>query len=62
MSDAYIQIKIKKTLIDSFSLIADDIPNSILVIIGKGKLESELKQQIQSLDLDNRVFLLGIVP
>jgi len=52
----------EKTLIDSFSLISDDIPNSILVIIGKGKLESELKQQIQSLDLDNRVFLLGIVP
>jgi len=54
--------KDQKTLIDSFSLISDDIPNSILVIIGKGKLESELKQQIQSLDLDNRVFLLGIVP
>ncbi len=54
--------KDQKTLIDGFSLIARQIPDAILVIIGRGKLEDKLKQQITSLGLTERVFLLGVVP
>lgn len=54
--------KDQKTLIDGFASIADDMPNANLIILGKGRLESALKQQIKDLGLENRVFLLGVVP
>ena len=54
--------KDQKTLIDGFAAIVKDLPNANLIILGKGRLESALKEQIQALNLENRVFLLGVIP
>ncbi len=54
--------KDQKTLINAFSRISDQISNALLVIIGKGRLENELRQQIKKLKLEKRVLLLGVVP
>ena len=54
--------KDQKTLIKAFSRIADQIPDALLVIIGKGRLEKELQQQIKQLKLEKRVLLLGVIP
>ena len=54
--------KDQKTLINAFAEVALKLPDTILVIIGKGRLENELKQQVNNLKLDDRVFFLGVVP
>ncbi|MCK5664236.1 MAG: glycosyltransferase, partial [Thiotrichaceae bacterium] len=54
--------KDQKTLINAFARVASDLPDSILVIIGQGRLEKELKQQVKELNLSDRVFFLGVVP
>jgi len=49
-------------LIDSFSLIADDIPDIDLVLIGKGDSEDEesaIRKQTEKLNLGKRVHFLG---
>lgn len=50
------------SLIQAFSFIKRDMPNAKLIIMGKGKLELELKKQIQTLGLENDVSLIGFVP
>lgn len=47
-------------LIDSFSDIKDEFPDHILEIYGEGHLREMLQKQISDLDLNNRVFLMGI--
>jgi len=54
--------KDQKVLIDAFAKIANDLPDSLLVILGKGKLEQKLKQQASQLGLTKRVLFLGMVP
>ncbi len=54
--------KDQRTLINAFARVAQEISQAVLLIIGKGRLENELKQQIQELKLEQRVFLLGVVP
>ena len=54
--------KDQKTLINAFSQISDQIPEALLVIIGKGRLENELRQQIKQLKLEKRILLLGVIP
>lgn len=54
--------KDQKTLINAFANVADKLADTILVILGKGRLEKELKQQVEELKLDDRVFFLGLVP
>jgi len=46
-------------LIKAFSDISKKISNLDLVIIGKGPKEQELRSLIKSLDIENRVYLLG---
>ena len=53
--------KDQKTLINAFAKVAPQLPDSILVILGKGRLENELKQQVKHLKLEERVFFLGMV-
>ncbi len=45
-------------LIESFKLIADEFPDYNLVIYGDGLLKNELLNQINSLSLENRVFII----
>jgi glycosyltransferase involved in cell wall biosynthesis len=54
--------KDQKTLINAFANVADKLADAILVILGKGRLEKELKQQVQQLKLQDRVFFLGLIP
>jgi glycosyltransferase involved in cell wall biosynthesis len=46
-------------LIDAFSQISKECPDTMLVIVGPGRLKDSLAQQIQRLNLTNRAFLLG---
>ena len=54
--------KDQRTLINAFSRVATEIPDAVLIIIGKGRLEQELKQQVNELNLQKRVLFLGVVP
>lgn len=47
-------------LINSFSDIRDEFPEHVLEIYGEGHLREQLQKQIDELDLNNRVFLMGI--
>ena len=54
--------KDQATLINSFANALPQLPaNSLLVIIGKGPLEQDLKQQVASLKLESRVIFTGNV-
>lgn len=54
--------KDQKTLINAFARVASDLPYSILVIIGQGRLEKDLKQQVKKLNLNDRIFFTGVIP
>lgn len=51
--------KNQQLLIHAFKLIADKIPEYTLEIYGDGELKEELQKLIDSLNLSNRVFLMG---
>ena len=46
-------------MINAFSMLADEFPAYKLVIYGQGVLEDELRAQIKSLNLENRILLPG---
>lgn len=48
-----------KELIDAFGLIADEVPNWNLRIVGEGELRRKLQCQIAALHLESRVQLIG---
>lgn len=50
------------SLITAFSKVHAQHPQTLLVILGDGVLEPQLKQQIESLHLENAVILAGFVP
>ena len=54
--------KDQQTLIKAFAKIAAKLPEAILVILGKGRLEDELKQQAKELKLEDRILFLGVIP
>jgi len=54
--------KDQKTLIYAFAKVTEQLPNAKLIIIGKGRLEQDLKQQVQTLGLENQVLFLGVIP
>ena len=54
--------KDQRTLINAFAKVAPQLPDAILVILGKGRLEKELKSQVNELKLEERVFFLGVIP
>lgn len=47
-------------LIDIFNEVVKVKPQSELILIGEGSLENEIKKRIETLDLKNKVHLLGI--
>lgn len=51
-----------QTLIQAFSLIKPYCPNAKLIMLGRGDLESSLKQKISELRLENEVILAGFIP
>ncbi len=54
--------KDQATLIRAFAKVENSLPNAKVVIAGMGRLESELKQQVHELGLEDRVIFLGMVP
>lgn len=53
--------KDQKTLINAFAKIKPYCPNSKLIIIGDGQLETELKKQVADLQLSNDIIFTGFV-
>lgn len=49
-----------KMLIEVFNEIKEKRKNAILLLIGTGELENEIKQQVKDLQLENSVMFLGI--
>ena len=49
-------------LIDAFALIKDKIPEYKLIIFGEGDLRNELERKVESLSLNDRIFLPGTNP
>ncbi len=54
--------KDQKTLINAFAKVSEKLPDAILIILGVGRLETELKNQVRQLKLEERVFFTGLVP
>lgn len=54
--------KDQATLIRAFSHVAKKMPNAKLYIIGSGRLEQKLRQQIVKAQLQDRIILTGPVP
>lgn len=50
-----------KDLVKGFSLIYDKIPNSKLIIAGKGSEETFLKKMVSNLDISDRVSFTGFI-
>lgn len=50
------------TLIKAFSKIHLSLPESILVIVGSGRLEQQLKQEAEILGIASKVYFSGIIP
>lgn len=49
-------------LLKSFSLCVSKYPNSILIIIGEGELYKDLMSLARSLNIEDKVFMVGNVP
>jgi len=54
--------KDQHTLISAFAKITSSLPNAILVILGKGPLESDLKSHVKELKIESKVKFMGVVP
>jgi glycosyltransferase involved in cell wall biosynthesis len=54
--------KDQRTLIDAFALVADELPNAHLFIVGEGRLRDDLQGQIDALQLQRRITLMGPIP
>jgi glycosyltransferase involved in cell wall biosynthesis len=57
----FVKEKDQKSLITAFALIKPKCPAAKLVIIGDGKLEQTLKQQIKMLHIENDVVFAGFI-
>lgn len=55
-----VEQKNQKMLIEAFSKIANEYPDYKLKIFGEGPLETNLKKQIEELNLSDRILLCGI--
>lgn len=56
-----LKVKNQKFLIDVFYELKKELPNSLLLIIGVGPLESEFKNQVRELGIENSVRFVGQV-
>ncbi len=55
------EAKDQKTLIEAFNIVVKDFPNTLLLIAGDGEKKQELQAQINSLKLDDKIKLLGLI-
>ncbi len=46
-------------LIDVFNQVQKEIKNAVLILIGAGKLEEEIKKKVNDLNINNKVIFLG---
>jgi len=53
------EVKNHRTLIAAFAKLSRDMPEALLVIVGTGENEAELRQQVAAAGLNERVVLLG---
>ena len=49
-------------LIRAFAAIAEKNPETVLLLVGGGEMEAELKRQVSTLGLDNQVIMPGRIP
>lgn len=49
-------------LIESFKIVNEKAPNTVLQLIGEGELEKELRHKVKELELENVVEFLGLQP
>lgn len=54
--------KDQATLLRAFARCADQLPQALLLIIGAGRLEAELKREAEHLGIQHRVRFAGVVP
>lgn len=54
--------KDQSTLISAFSKVHLSLPDSVLVIVGTGRLAQQLKQQAETLGISDKVFFSGRIP
>ncbi len=52
--------KNQEFLIETFKHINEKNPNTVLIIIGEGELESKLKEKAKELNLSKKIFFLGL--
>lgn len=53
------KVKNQRILIEAFAIVAQRVPQSILVLAGQGELEQDLRARVTALGLEDRVFFLG---
>ena len=58
----FVKAKDQTTLLKAFAKVKEQHANTLLVMIGYGKLETELKQEAKELGLENDVIFTGLVP
>jgi glycosyltransferase involved in cell wall biosynthesis len=58
----FVKEKDQKTLIHAFSLLKPHCPNAKLLIMGDGRLEYDLKEQVKNLQLSHDVIFPGFIP
>jgi glycosyltransferase involved in cell wall biosynthesis len=58
----FVKEKDQKTLLQAFALAKPQCPNAQLVIIGDGRLEADLKQQVADLKIEQDVVFAGFIP
>ncbi len=51
----FIERKGSDLVVDAFCNLADDFPNTKLVLVGKGRMEEELREKVSNSGLENRV-------
>lgn len=49
-------------LIDAFRIVADQVPQARLVLVGYGSEQARLEERVRGLSLDGRVFFTGLLP
>ncbi|GAB2770324.1 hypothetical protein GCM10010465_15160 [Actinomadura fibrosa] len=55
----YVPEKNHQRLVNIFKQIIDEYPNAQLLLIGKGKLEETVRQEVMRLNLENKIHFLG---
>ncbi|NJN45937.1 MAG: glycosyltransferase family 4 protein [Candidatus Competibacteraceae bacterium] len=57
-----VRYKAHNELIDAYARVHESMPNSCLIIVGRGKLREKLTAQIKGLGLEQKIKLIGFLP